>query len=608
MAETAAAAAAAPSPAAADKKKFEKPEKPNADLFNEQLAKAEKEYQDAFAQYNAVKAKVEIAMPKNKESPTQKRRQELISQANEIRSKQGAGKNTRTAKMDQLKRLDEQLRSRITEQKNARGKVPFKSVEDVDREIERLDNQVNGGMMKLVDEKKALTEISNLRKQRKNFAQFDTSQKGIDELKAKIKELKDNMDDPETRSLSEQYTKIQAELDSIKAEQDEAFKNLNSLRDERSKLQALQQEKFQAVRKLKDEYYAQKKAYAEYERAARQAIRERQKAERERLEKEKKKERAQKLLQEASDPAYLEEIRRANSLLHFFDPSSAPTEKAPLLAQSGLTAEASRKVDDSGIKGTRLLRKEDREDDYLPPVKKGKKGKKGGASEKSGASEKGFNVPPSVIDDCAFMGIDPPMSAADTPSVIEKIKAKLDNWKADQAAQTQRNIEKAKKDIEKLEAEEAAEASGTATPDGVNGGNKADAKTDDKVEAVTSDLKDASLEEKDEQDSADCRGSDDSRVTPGAEEEVAVDEEVDKDVGVHEAGETNDGEDEEGVGDGSDDVEKDDEDIVDDDAKEGNEEGKDDDARGDVADSLNSAITSSAGSKHHQGSAAETRI
>ncbi|RYP41816.1 hypothetical protein DL767_000832 [Monosporascus sp. MG133] len=554
MAET--AAAPAPAPAAADKKKFEKPEKPNADLFNEQLAKAEKEYQDAFAQYNAIKAKVEIAMPnKNKESPTQKRRQELISQANEIRSKQGAGKNTRTAKMDQLKRLDEQLRSRMTEQKNARGKVPFKSVEDVDREIERLEKQVNGGMMKLVDEKKALTEISNLRKQRKNFAQFDILAKGIDELKAKIKELKDSMDDPEARALSEQYTQIQAELDSIKAEQDEAFKNLNSLRDERSKLQALQQEKFQAVRKLKDDYYAQKKAYAEYERAARQAVRERQKAERERFEKEKKKERAQKLLQEASDPAYLEEIRRANSLLRFFDPSSAPTEKAPLLAQSGLTAEASRKVDDSGIKGTPLLRKEDRGDDYLPAVKKGKKGKKGGASEK------GFSVPPAVIDDCAFMGIDPPMSAADVPSVVEKIKAKLDHWKADQTAQTQRNIEKAKKEIEKLEAEEAAEASGTATPDGVNDGNNADAETDDKVEAVTSDLKDASLEEKDEQDSADCHDSDGSSVTLGAEEEVAVDEEVHKEVDVHAAGETNDGEDDR-------DDEENDEDMVDDDAEE----------------------------------------
>lgn len=286
--------------------------------------------------------------------------------------------------------------------------------------------------MKLVDEKKALTEISNLRKQRKNFAQFDTSQKGIDELKAKIKEIKDSMEDPEARALSDQYTKIQTELDAIKAEQDEAFKNVNVLRDERSKLQAEQQEKFQAVRKLKDDYYGAKKAFGEYEREARQRARERQRAERDRIEKERKKERAQKLLQEASDPAYLEEIQRANSLLHYLDPSSAPTEKAPLLADSGLGAQASRKVDDAGLKGTRLLRKEDREEDYLPAVKKGKKGKK------SVATEKGYKCPPSVIDDCVFLGIDPPMSADDVPGVAEKVKAKLETWKSDQQAQTQR--------------------------------------------------------------------------------------------------------------------------------------------------------------------------
>ncbi|KAI1809443.1 hypothetical protein GGS20DRAFT_298708 [Poronia punctata] len=487
MADTATSPApAAPAAAASDKKK---PEKPNQELFNEQVAKAEKEYQETMVKYNAIKAKVDLASPnKNKDAPTptQKRRQELIAEANEIRSKQGVGKNARTSKLDQIKRLDEQLRSRIAEQKTARNKVAFKSVEEIDRQIEALEKEVNSGMMKLVDEKKALNEVSNLRKQRKNFAQFDTSQKGIDELKAKIKEIKDSMEDPEARALSDRYSKIQAELDSIKAEQDEVFKNLNALRDERSKLQAEQQEKFQAVRKIKDEYYAAKKAFGEYEREARQKARERQRAERERYEKEKKKERAQKLLQEASDPAYLEEIRRANSLLHFFDPSSVSTEKAPLIASSGLTAEASRKVDDSGLKGTKLVSKKDRDDEYLPAIKKGKKGGKKAAPAEKG----GYNCPPSVIDDCAFMGIDPPMSAADVPTTIEKVKAKLDHWKADQQAQTQKNIEKAKKEIEKLEAEEAAEASGVATPDGE--------KKADQVEAVTTELSGTSLEEKQE--------------------------------------------------------------------------------------------------------------
>jgi len=292
-------------------------------------------------------------------------------------------------------------------------------------------------MMKLVDEKKALAEISSLRKLRKNFAQFDDSQKQIDELRAKIKAIKDSMDDPEAKALSEQYSKIQGELDAIKAEQDEVYKNINSLRDERSKLQAEQQVKFQAIRKLKDEYYSQKKAFDQYEREARQRARERHQADRDRIAKERKMERAQALLAEASDPAYLEEIRRAHSLLHFFDPSSqAKTEKSPLLASKGLNAEAQRKVDGAGIKGVKLARKEDREDEYLPAVKKGKKGKKTGTATE--APSKHFNCPPSVIEDCAFVGIDPPMGAPDVPNVIEKINAKLEHWKADQPEQTKR--------------------------------------------------------------------------------------------------------------------------------------------------------------------------
>ena len=393
---------------------------------------------DSLSQ-NAVKAKIEVAMPsKNKDqpSPTQKRRQELIAQANEIRQKQAGGKNARTSKLDQIKRLDEQVRSRITEQKTAKAKVPFKSAEDIDRQIQDLDKQVNTGTMKLVDEKKALSDISSLRKLRKTFGQFDESQKQIDDLRAKIKEIKDTMDDPESKALSEQYSKIQAELDTIKAEQDEAYKGINSLRDERSKIQAEQQEKYTAIRKIKDDYYGQKKAFQAYEREARAKRKEKDDAEYDRIKRERKKADAERVLADASDPAYLDDIRRANSLLQFLDPEYK-AEKGPLMADKGLGAQAQRTVDDSGLKGTRLVSKQDREEEYAPAAKKGKKGKKAGAAGATGPA-KAFNCPPSVVEDCSFMGIEPPMASADVPAVIEKVRAKLDHWKGDQAAQTQR--------------------------------------------------------------------------------------------------------------------------------------------------------------------------
>ncbi|KAK2595307.1 multicopy suppressor of BFA (Brefeldin A) [Conoideocrella luteorostrata] len=474
MAETAAPVKAP----AAETSQAVRPTRPDEKAFNEALVKAEKEHKASMDRLNAIKAKIDIAMPnKNKDqpSPTQKRRQELIAQANEIRQKQAGGKNARTGKLDQIKRLDEQVRSRIAEQKTAKAKVSFKSAEDVDRQIATLDAQVNSGTMKLVDEKKALSDISNLRKVRKNFGQFDDSQKQIDELRAKIKEIKDSMENPEQKALSEQYNKIQAELDTIKAEQDEAYKGINSLRDERSKLQAEQQEKYTAIRKLKDDYYGQKKAFQAFEREAREKARARREAESKQYQQELKKAAAEEKLAAASDPAYFQEIRRANSLLQFLDPSHK-IEKGPLMAaDSGLGAQAQRTVDEAGLKGTKLVRKEDREDEYFSAAKKGKKGKKSGAA--STTPSKYFSCPPSVVEDCAFIGVDPPMGAADVPTVIEKVKAKLDHWKNDQEAQTQRNIDKAKKELEKAEA------------NGTNG---------DKVSEVTQGVQDASLTDKQE--------------------------------------------------------------------------------------------------------------
>ena len=381
---------------------------------------------------------MDVATPNSKDSPSAKRRAKLLAELKEIREKQGSSKSGRNRIFDEIKREDAKLKDMMAAQKTARSRTSFKSVDDVDREIDRLEKQVNSGMMKLVDERKALTEISSLRKQRKGFGGFEDVQKAIDEKKAAIKALRDTLDDPESKALSDRYNELQGELDVIKAEQDDAYKNINSLRDERSKLQADQQEKYQAIKKIKDDYYQQNRAAQKYEYELRQRTRERRKAEQENYLKEKRKERAQQMLAEASDKAYLDEIRRAESLLRFLDPSYT-ADKAPLQAPSKFQATAQRTVDDSGLKGMKVVRKE--EEDYFAGSgsKKGKKNKKAAGSAESPAPATGkYSCPPSVMEDCAAMGLEPPMSAADIPTVREKVKAKLDHWKADQAAQTER--------------------------------------------------------------------------------------------------------------------------------------------------------------------------
>ncbi|ESZ91120.1 hypothetical protein SBOR_8484 [Sclerotinia borealis F-4128] len=486
-----------------------RPVKPDESAFKAKLAQAEKDHKQSQEKAAAAKAKLDVAQPnKNKDSPAAKHRSELISQLKEIKEIQGAGKAGRSQVFDQIKKWDEQVKIKINDQKLAKSKIGYKNVDELDREIDRLQQQVESGQMKIVDEKKALEDISKLRKHRKSFAGIDDTEKSIEELKAKRKALQDKLDDPESKALSEKYSKIQAELDVLKAEQDDAFKNFSTLKAEKDKVQAEQQEKWLALRKIKDEHYQAVRAANQFDFIQRQKARERQKAEYEKQQNDRKKERAQKMLEEASDPAFLDELRNAESVLRYLDPNFT-TIKAPLQAPSGLEASAGRTVDDSGLKGTRVMKKETLEEDYFKGTggKKGKKGNKRAAASGSPAStppaSTKYSCPPAVMEDLAKMGIDPPFSAADVPAVTEKVRSKLNHWKEEQVAQTKRNIDKAQKELERLEAEEQSGTTIPATEAPATNGHgetKATAGADEAtspavdVELIKEVVKDASVE------------------------------------------------------------------------------------------------------------------
>jgi uncharacterized coiled-coil DUF342 family protein len=500
---SAAQVATADATAPQDKQQNARPEKPDEDKYKEDLAKAEKEHSAAQDKLNAAKAKLDTARPNNKDSPNAKRQQELKTELNAIRQAQQGNKSGRNAIFEKMKKLDEQLKSRLNELKTNKSRVNFKSAEDVDQEIARLQKQVDSGMMKLVDEKKALAEISALHKARKNFSGFDAQQKAIDDLKAQIAEQKKLLDDPEQKALSEKYTKLQTELDGLKAEQDEAFKNLKTLREATDKARAEQQEKYLARKELKDQYYQQKRAFQEYDFQARKARNERRKQEQVQYLAGKRKQAAEQRLEEASAPAYQDEIYATEGLIRHFDPSALPAKEA---ASAGkFAASAQRTVETSEIKGTRISKKDTEEENYFMGTG-GKKGKKGGKKGGAAPAASKFNLNIGIIEELAKVGVDAPSSQADVPATVEKLNEKLAHWKEDQDRKTKENIEKAKKEIARLEAEEDA-ANGTTDSarkpaqknQAVNGSASPSAELaqeNDAAADVAEDLKEASIEDK----------------------------------------------------------------------------------------------------------------
>ncbi|KAI5838239.1 hypothetical protein DFP73DRAFT_503393 [Morchella snyderi] len=457
----------------------QKPEKPDQAEYEKNLQNANDEHAAVREKLNDVKQKLEFIKSPGK-SP---RQQELRDQLNELRAAQQAKKGGRAQIDEQIKTLDTSIKARIREQNASMQKMPYRTLDELEDAIKRLSASVDSGKMMIVDERKALAEISSLNKVKKNFGAFSEVQKTIDADKAKLDELRQQRKDPEVQELSDKFEAVKKELDDLKLEQDAAFADLNQLRDERTRLQEEQEEKWQAIQTLKDEYFSAKNAYRAYEQEAWKIKREKWAKQEREAKIAYRRQIAQEKMEQASEKAYTSEIITCESLIGFFDPSSAEAARKAKL-ESGpraLAALPTRSVDASAITGKKLAKKEDRDDDYFigdnSGKKKGKKGRKdaGAAVTSPGAESPAaespaakFNLNVGVLAELAKVDVEVPMGKDDVSKTLEKLREKLAWYKESQETKTKENIAKAQKEIDRLEAEAAKEdgegASGSSAP------------------------------------------------------------------------------------------------------------------------------------------------
>lgn len=304
--------------------------------------------------------------------------------------------------------------------------------------------------MKLVDEKKSLTEISSLNKQRRAFSGLDDSEKAIGELKTQIADLRKELDNPEYKALSDQYTAITTELDSLKVTQDAAFKDLNASRDALTASRKAQDEKYTALKKLQDEYYAQRRAYMDYDREANRQRAIKRKQEQEKYFIDKKRKDLDRDLEDAAYPAYADQLRSCDNLIRLLDPASAKT--ATSTVASAFAAVASRVVDATGIKGTPLSKKNVDEEEYFMGGAGGKKGKKsknnkrqqglgGDTVQQTDAAPSNVDLgkffDPAVVQQFEVVGLTPPSSHDEVEKVLGQLKEKKTFWQGDQKRKTQ---------------------------------------------------------------------------------------------------------------------------------------------------------------------------
>ncbi|RMZ77308.1 hypothetical protein DV737_g4456, partial [Chaetothyriales sp. CBS 132003] len=375
---------------------------------------------------------------------------ELVAEQKDIRTKQAEHKAAKASQLDKFARNDAEIKKLLQEQKELRARVGFKSADEVEQRIAHLMQQVDSGTMKLVDEKKALADASGLRRQKKSLSSLEELQKRIDAKKADNAELKKTLESAESRALAQKFEDNQKEIDEIKAGREASKSNLDALRADRDRLHAERLHTGTAIKKIKDDYFAARKAVREYEDAVWQQRREKKAAEDAAWRKEKRHKAAELRLDEASEPAFGDEMRTAEGLIKHFEPSYGGAADGDKAGPGEYAAAAQRTIDDSGFAGMKVMKK-DVEDFFVGGAGKKKKAKKAGAAGPAETGKLNMNV--GIIEALSKVGIDPPATQADIPAVVEELKAKLAEWKRTQKEQTEKNIAKAKAEIERLEKE-----------------------------------------------------------------------------------------------------------------------------------------------------------
>ncbi|KAI0638214.1 hypothetical protein C8Q77DRAFT_1187779 [Trametes polyzona] len=441
------------------------PGKPDKALYDAEQNKIKAEIDAVQVKLTAVKDKISLT---SKAGPGSERRNALKAELDGIRSQQSTNKLSRGKVFDQLKTLQDGIQKKVKDLNAARAKIPYKTVAEVDERIRQLEKQVESGNLKLVEEKRALQEISQWKRSRRIVEGFQTEQESIEADRAKADELRKQLDDPEAKAISERYDAIRAELDELKKESDEAYASRSKLLDERSALQGQLDELYNRKRESAQRYKdANDRFYAKLnEDRARRA--ERARAQRAAEEEAKKKEIAERLREEAEIPAFQAQIEDCQTLIDYFSGKSATatlsshkplTEKADL---AGVPKLELRKVDAAPEGVVVRKKKGDDEDAYfVGGGGKKKGGKKGGhkastpaaAAESSGteaAASGHLHVPLPTLSALLTLSIPPPTSIADVPRVIEDLKTKKAWFEANQARVTAENKAKAELEIRRL--------------------------------------------------------------------------------------------------------------------------------------------------------------
>jgi uncharacterized coiled-coil DUF342 family protein len=391
---------------------------------------------------------------------------------------------------EQSTKLREDLKKKTGETQEAKEKMPYRTVGEMEQRIRQLEMQIETGQFKLIEEKQILGEISKLNKLRRTLESIDHSTSNdvtsmklrLDKFRTQIAE-KDELINA-AKAQVEEITKKLDQMNGVRAEAATARADRSAAIEKHKKeLGTLYEER----RAAQQEYFAAKKAQfeAREKRDAKRAEYERRQALQEKLE-----DLEEQLLAFNPETATDKKICECNNIKAFFSELVGTTTSAASNQQSDNSVNGVNAVDPKLVDGIRKVKlssdlaqaeviKKDDDAFFFAPKKKGSSnGVQSTAAPPAGSVPQSLSkkMPYHILSGLADLNLPIPSTPEDVPKLFKAIEDLKNNWcnkkdegKAEMEQKREKlkaQIEELKKEIEKpIKIEKKSSADATTEPD-----------------------------------------------------------------------------------------------------------------------------------------------
>ncbi|RKP26121.1 hypothetical protein SYNPS1DRAFT_14651, partial [Syncephalis pseudoplumigaleata] len=395
------------------------------------------------------------------DDPRAKLREEL----KEIRDKQAGLKQSRQKVFDQLDAINKSVKTKVAELRAAKDKAAYKTVGEIDGEISKLESAIQSGRLKLVEEKRAINDITALRKSRRVVETFEEQQRVIDEEKKRLDEIRKQLDAFNNKALSDRYQEIQTELDKINKASDADRDQRRSLFGQRDDIQKEMDELYNSRRALNTSYREANDLYYQWQQEERVRRAEAARLRRHREHEEQLEAQIKEIMEQADAPAYTLEIESCDAIVAYLQSHLAGgKDKGAATAADTTATPVGGKLDirrvDAGEntpKGMVLKKKSERdEENYFVGKKQAAKKAQpaADASTPSTARKESaaapFKLPLSVMERFWGIKVEVPTSRDDVPKALEAVQARKQWYTEHQTEATEANRKAATEKAEGL--------------------------------------------------------------------------------------------------------------------------------------------------------------